>query len=199
MNGSDLHIGAVVLAAGNASRFGAAKQTLPIKGMPMVRLVAMAALEAGLSPVVVVTGAYGDAVARSLDGLAVHRADNPDWTSGMGTSLAFGVTAAAAQAASLQAVLVLLADQPAITAADLRGMLEAHASAPERILAARYEDHLGPPCIFPRTIFDELMALRGPHGARLLLKHHATCVDAYDLPSAALDIDTPADYAAWSP
>lgn len=199
MSSSGQRIGAVVLAAGNASRFGAAKQIVPIKGVPMVRRVAMVALEVGLSPVVVVTGAYGDLVAHSLDGLAVHLADNPEWPDGMGTSLAFGVTAAATLAASLQAVFVLLADQPAVTAADLRGMLEAHASAPERILAARYEGHLGPPCIFPRAIFDELAALRGPHGARSLLKDHAARVDTYDLPLAALDIDTPANYAAWLP
>ncbi|MFC4761933.1 nucleotidyltransferase family protein [Dyella koreensis] len=199
MNGSDLRIGAVVLAAGQASRFGSAKQTLPIKGVPMVRRVAMTALEAALSPVVVVTGAYNEEVAHSLDGLAVHLADNPDWSSGMGTSLAFGVAVATAREASLHAVLVMLADQPAITAADLRGMLDAHASAPERILAARYEGHLGPPCIFPRAIFEELTTLGGPHGARSLLERHAALVDAYDLPMAAFDIDTPADYAAWPP
>lgn len=199
MNGRDLRIGAVVLAAGQASRFGSAKQTLPIKGVPMVRRVAMTALEAGLSPVVVVTGAHNEEVVRSLDGLAVHLAHNPDWSSGMGTSLAFGVAAATAREASLQAVLVLLADQPAITAADLCGMLDTRASAPERILAARYEGHLGPPCIFPRAIFEELTTLGGPHGARSLLERHVTLVDAYDLPMAAIDIDTPADYAAWLP
>jgi len=199
MISSDLHTGVVILAAGNASRFGAAKQTLLIEGVPMVRRAAMAALAAGLSPVVVVTGAYNDVVTNCLSGLNVYLANNPDWAAGMGGSLAFGVSTAMARAPSLQAMLIMLADQPGVTAVELRGMRETQARSPERILAARYEGHLGPPCLFPSAVFEDLKALRGPHGARSLLERHATRVDAYDLPTAAFDIDTPADYAAWSP
>lgn len=197
MTHAHARIGAVLLAAGSASRFGAPKQVLAIDGVPMVRRAAIAALAAGLSPVMVVTGAHGDVVAASLAGMDVHEVVHADWASGIGGSLAAGVMGIAEQAAPLQAVMVLLADQPSIGVAELKGMLQAHARAPERIVAAHYGSHLGAPALFPRAYFDELSALHGPQGARGLLQRHAACVDAYDLPAAAFDIDTPADHAAW--
>ena len=197
MNSHGQRIAAVLLAAGNASRFGAAKQTLPIAGIPMLRRAAMTALDAGLAPVIVVTGAHADAVKPCLAGLPVQRIENPDWASGMGSSLGLGVRTAMAMAAMPDALLVLLADQPGISAQDLAALVQAHASAPGRIRAARFEGHLGPPCLFPRAYFDELASLQGTNGARRLLEHYADRVDGLDLPAAAFDIDTPADYAAW--
>ncbi len=197
MNRHGQRVAAVLLAAGNASRFGAAKQTLPIDGIPMVRRAAMAALDAGLTPVVVVTGAYADTVQPCLAGLPVQLTENPDWTSGMGSSLGLGVRTAMTMGAMPHALLVLLADQPGIRAADLKRLVEAHTTAPGRIQAAHCEGHLGPPCLFPRAYFDELASLRGPNGARRLLQHYSDRVDRHELPSAAFDIDTPADHAAW--
>jgi len=98
---------------------------------------------------------------------------------------------------SLSAMMVLLADQPAILASEIKAMLEQHARRPGRILAAHYTGHLGPPCIFPTGTLEELAALAGPDGARGVLRRHAALVDSYPLPSAAFDIDTPADHAAW--
>lgn len=189
--------GAVLLAAGNASRFGSAKQVLSIDGRPMVRHAAMTALAAGLAPVVVVVGAHAQQVIESLSGLDIHLVHNPDWSGGMGGSLACGVKAALKHAPSLQAMMVLLADQPAIRSADLHAMLEQQAHRPDRILAAYYEGHTGPPCIFPAGIFEELGKLSGSEGARQVLKRHADAVDTWAMPSAALDIDTPADHAVW--
>lgn len=197
MNSHALPVGAVLLAAGSGSRFGAAKQIIPIEGTPMVCRAATAAIDAGLSPVIVVTGAHGDAVKACLAGLPIQLAENLDWASGMGTSLALGVRTILANEPMLRALLVLLADQPGIGAADIRAMLKAYALAPRRIRAARYRGHLGPPCLFPRTYFDELISMDGPYGARRLIERHADFVDAHDLPSAAFDIDTPADLAAW--
>lgn len=197
MTHADARIGAVLLAAGSASRFGTPKQVLDIDGMPMVRRMAIAALSAGLSPVTVVTGAHGDVVAASLAGLDVQVIVHADWASGMGSSLAAGMRAIVQLGISLQAVMVLLADQPSIGAEDLERMVQTHARAPERILAARYDGHLGPPCLFPSMYFSDLATLDGPSGARTVLEQHATCVDAYDLPVAAFDIDTPADHASW--
>ena len=197
MNSHGSCMAAVLLAAGSASRFGAAKQTLAIEGVPMVRRAAMTALEADLSPVVVVTGAYGEAVKSSLVGLPLQLTENPDWASGMGSSLGLGVRTLMAMKARPNALLVLLADQPGIRAADLKGLVEAHATAPGRIQAARFESHLGPPCLFPKAYFNELASLQGPNGARQLLERHGDRVDGHDLPFAAFNLDTPADHAAW--
>ncbi|WP_201313436.1 nucleotidyltransferase family protein [Dyella sp. EPa41] len=197
MMSSRASVGAVLLAAGAASRFGSPKQLLVIDGEPMVRRAARAALAAGLSPVIVVTGAHHGAVAASLDGLDVHQVEHGDWASGMGGSLAAGVRTLLEQAPAVASLMVLLADQPSLGAAELTGMLQAHARHPERILAARHGAQLGPPCLFPRSWAGELATLRGAHGARSLLEKYAGRVDAHDLPAAAFDIDTPADHAAW--
>lgn len=197
MNSHALPVVAVLLAAGSGSRFGAAKQLALVEGMPMVCRAATAAIDAGLSPVIVVTGAHGDAVKQCLAGLPVQLVENLDWASGMGTSLAMGIRTALANAPTPGAVLVLLADQPGVGAADIHEMIKAYTLTPGRIRAARYGGHLGPPCVFPRAYFDELAAMEGPYGARKLIERHTDVVDAHDLPSAAFDIDTQADLAAW--
>jgi len=187
----------VLLAAGAASRFGTPKQALSIDGISMVRRAAITAIKAGLAPVVVVIGAHAELVTRSLDGLDIHLADNPHWSAGMGSSLAAGVRQVLEWVPSLQAIMVLLADQPAISTVDLAHMLQRRGLRPERILAAQYDGHLGPPCIFPDRYFNELARLDGPTGARSLLERYAGHVDTYDLPSGAFDIDTPDDHASW--
>ncbi|GAB2790217.1 nucleotidyltransferase family protein [Dyella kyungheensis] len=197
MSRHDLQIGAIILAAGSASRYGALKQVIAIDGEPMVRRIARNALAARLQPVIVVVGAQGDRVIDCLNNLDVVAVENVEWASGMGSSLSEGVKALMAQASTLQALMVLLADQPAIRLDDLENMLTAHAQAPQRILACGHEGALSPPCIFPMTYAEELSALQGPQGARSLLEKHAAQVDAFDLPAALADIDEPDDYTAW--
>jgi len=189
--------GAVILAAGSASRYGALKQLIAIDGQPMVRHMARNALAAGLHPVVVVVGAEGERVKDCLTNLDVHSVTNVEWATGMGGSLSTGVKALMSLHAPLQALMLLLADQVAVSIDELESMLAAHATRPERILTCQHAGNMGPPCIFPLSYVDDLTAMNGPTGARALLERHASFVDGIDLPSAFRDIDTPDDYAAW--
>lgn len=189
--------GAVILAAGSASRYGALKQVIAIDGEPMVRRIARNALAAGMHPVVVVVGAEGDRVIDCLVNLDVHSVSNAEWSAGMGGSLSTGTLTLLSQSADLRALMVLLADQPAISLDDLERMLATHDRAPERILACQHQDNLGPPCIFPLHYANELATLSGAQGARVLLQKYAAMVDGFDLPSAFRDIDTPEDLADW--
>jgi molybdenum cofactor cytidylyltransferase len=188
---------AVILAAGEASRYGSPKQLLAIDGMPMVRRIAGNALSAGLQPVMVVVGSGAERVVDCLDQLDVHVVHNLHWASGMGGSIAAGARALMMQADQLQSVMVMLADQPAIRVVDLERMLARHAQSPERILACQHEARFSPPCIFPWRYASELASLDPANGAHVLLAKHAALVDGFDLPVAFCDIDTPADYAAW--
>ncbi|NUM44846.1 MAG: putative selenium-dependent hydroxylase accessory protein YqeC [Anaerolineales bacterium] len=86
-------IAGVVLAGGASRRLGQAKQLLDWQGKPLVRHMAEVALEAGLSPVVVVTGAFGEAVAEAVRDLPVIVAQNPDWEGGQSTSVKVGLAA----------------------------------------------------------------------------------------------------------
>ena len=183
----------VLLAAGSASRFGSAKQSAPIGGVAMVRRAAMAALSTG-AELLVVTGAYTDAVADELAGLPLTLLHNAQWQGGMGGSIACGFRQILSASAQAEAAIVCLADQPLVGAAQLQRLIDDPRRAAERIIAADHGKTLGPPCLFPRRYFVELSELSGMQGARSLLDRHAAEVTAVFMPEAAVDIDTPLDY-----
>lgn len=180
----------VLLAAGSASRYGSAKQLLPIDGEPMVRRAALAALHSG-ARLLVVTGAHAAAVEAALAGLPLELLHNPDWEQGMGGSIGCAFRHIGL---SSSASLVLLADQPRVGADELLRLIDAGQRMPGRIIAADHGTLLGPPCLFPQRWYPELAALSGPQGARRLLQKHAAEVESLPLPQATADIDTPEDY-----
>lgn len=190
-------IGIVLLAAGAAARYGSPKQVLMVDGQPLVRRMALAALQ--VSPqVAVVTGAHREFVEPALAGLALDMVHHADWPVGMGASLAFGVRHAMARDDRPAALIVMLCDQPAVGTAQLQALAQAAAQAPGCIVAADYGNGVqGAPCLFPAHCFDELAALHGAEGARRVLARHAGNVRAVLMPEAGLDIDTPADYRRW--
>jgi molybdenum cofactor cytidylyltransferase len=190
-------IATILLAAGEASRYGSAKQLLQIEGEPMVRRAALAAVEAG-TRAVVVTGAHRAEVETCLDGVDVVCSFNASWREGMGGSIAHGIGHVRRAMPVASACIVMLADQPGITAADLRRFVATANAAPRRIIAARYGGTTGAPCLFPRDYFGELAALTGDLGARMVIRRHANRVDELSVPHAALDIDTVEDYARYA-
>jgi molybdenum cofactor cytidylyltransferase len=187
-------IGIVLLAAGEASRFGSAKQATLIDGVPLVHRAAREAVQTG-AVVTVVLGAHRDTIEPLLDGLDMSLAFNSRWQEGLGSSIALGVLQLTQQHPGLSAVMLCLADQVLIDAYDLQLLIDAHRLDPESIIAASFADVLGPPCLFPRGDVDALMELSGPQGARVLLQRHAERVRALPMPHAAIDIDTPDDLA----
>lgn len=190
-------IGAVLLAAGRASRFGGPKQLVPMAGTPMVRHVASIAMTCA-DHVVVVTGAWRAEVEACLADLDIELAFNSAWQNGMGSSIACGVTRLLRIDANVHVCMMLLADQPFVTAADLAALVAAHRRHPQRIIASRYDAKTcGVPCLFPRRCFDELSSLEGPRGARSILRRHPGSVHVVPNARAGMDIDTPTDVEKW--
>ncbi|MGH8216388.1 MAG: nucleotidyltransferase family protein [Rhodanobacteraceae bacterium] len=190
-------VGAVLLAAGRASRYGAPKQLIPVGGIPMVRLAALTAMQC-VERTVIVTGACRAEVEACLGGLDVVLAFNSAWQRGMGDSIACGVERLLRLDPSVGACLIMLADQPLVTAGDLAALIDAHWQRPEHVIASDYggTNH-GPPCLFPCHYFEELMALQGPAGARSVLRGHPGEVHFVSNPRARMDIDTPEDRRRW--
>jgi len=186
-------IAIVLLAAGAASRFGSPKQIASIGERAMVRHCAINALGTR-APVLVVTGAHRDAVETALGGLHVALVHNPDWSTGMGASIACGVRAARKRNAALRGVLVALADQPSVSTDNLAMLLREHVQTPDNIVASRFGERLGAPCVFPASCFEELENLNGPSGARGVIERHGDLCRAVEVPAAANDIDTREDY-----
>lgn len=180
---------AVVLAAGASSRMGRHKLLLPLGDEPMVRRVVRQVQQAGFDDLLVVVGYDHEAVLGALDGLGVRHAINLDYETGMGSSF----RAAVAALPDSDAAMFALADQPLLTAADYRRLLDTYRADPRGIVSVRYGDVTAPPHLFDRTYFPELARLR--HGARSVLQQHATETTILHFPTELLlDVDTPEDY-----
>lgn len=183
----------VLLAAGEARRFGSPKQLAPVEGVALVRRSAQAIVDAGLS-LFVVTGAHAEAVHHALDGLPLTLLHNALWRDGMGRSIACAMESVAETA--VDGAMICLGDQPHVGAAQLRRLLDMHAQAPGGITAADHGSVIGPPCVFARRHFAALAQLRGPQGARALLTSYAADVLRVPMPEAGVDIDTLEQYRA---
>jgi CTP:molybdopterin cytidylyltransferase MocA len=186
--GPDLHV--IVLAAGEAKRFGSPKQLVRINGRPLLHAVIGRGVAVGGHSVIVVLGAYAAELGPLLRHTPATVVVNRQWSEGMGGSIRAGI---AALPGTAEAVLILLADQPSVSAEDLRRLVGAWRRQPSQIVAAQYGATTGAPAIFPRWCFAELGALRGDQGARVLLRRHVDRLIRVPMASAAIDIDTPED------
>jgi molybdenum cofactor cytidylyltransferase len=182
-------IAAVVLAAGSGSRFGGTKQLAVLDGTPLVRHAVDAAREAGIADIVLVVGHEADAVAHAA-GPDVAVVRNPRHAEGQSRSLIVGIDALGED---VDAAIVLLADQPGITAEMVRALVDAASARPEPILRLRFLDSPGP-ALLGREVWDELRALEGDAGARALIERRPDAVFDVNIPTAApADVDTPED------
>ena len=190
--GSDTEGGlyAIVLAAGAATRFGSPKQLVRISGRPLLHNTVSRAVEIAGAATIVVLGAYAAELAPLLSHTPATVVVNRDWREGIGSSIR---TAVARIPATCSGVMIVLADQAAVTAQDLQRLVSAWKRQPEYVAAALYSGSTGVPAIFPRSRFAELAELRGDMGARMLLQRNPDCVVRVPMDSAALDIDTPED------
>ncbi|MEP6800345.1 MAG: nucleotidyltransferase family protein [Acidobacteriota bacterium] len=187
-------IAALILAAGGSRRMGRSKQTLLWRGVPLIRGVALEALASSASPVTVVVGCDAVSTRQALDGLDIGILEHPGWEGGMGTSIGAGVSFLAAGAEPPDAVVILLGDQPHVTASSIGRLIEAHRATGLPLIGCRYGEGLGAPALFAASFFPELAALRGDHGAREVFVENAAVSAGVDLPEALTDVDTPADY-----
>lgn len=181
------HLSAIVLAAGAARRFRATKQLADYCGEPLVRRAVHLAEAVCAQRSVLVTGSDWQRVHEACTPLKGFFVRNEAFENGMGSSIACGVRAVAGTA---DAVLLLLADQPLITAPYLQQMIVTWNESDTRIVCSEFADVVGPPVIFPAAYFDELGGLDGDKGARVLIDTHHEQVIALPCEAGATDIDT---------
>lgn len=183
---------AIILAAGEASRFGRPKQLLDYHGQPFIRNVALAALAGKLSPVVVVTGAYSELTEAAVKDLPVIIAHNEGWHDGQSSSMKAGLQRLPPETGS---VIFLLADQPQVTPPILRALIERHARDLVPIVAPLVQGQRANPVLFDRVTFRQLNSLTGDIGGRAIFsKYPVTYLPWYD-ESLLVDVDTQDDLA----
>ncbi len=184
-------VAGVILAAGRSSRFGSAKLIAELDGRPLVRHVLDTAVDARLTPLVIVVGPE-DTLA-GIDLRPARQVVNPHPDEGLSSSVRIGL-AALADDPEVSGAVILLADQPRVRAATIRALLDAPTAAP--LVAPAYADDDAPNPVLARRqawrLADELV---GDRGFSPLLAGHPELVQRVPMPGANPDVDTPDDLA----
>lgn len=184
-------VAAVVLAAGQARRFGAQKLLAPLGTTTVIGAVVDVVRASGVEYLVGVTGPSGEAVRAAVVG-PVTWVENPDPARGMSSSVAAGM---AALPPNVGAVLVVLGDQPTVSPDVVRRLVETWRLGAGPIVAPSYRGVRGNPVLFDRSMFPLLEALEGEVGARDLIASDPSRVVLVELSQAPpMDVDTPSDY-----
>jgi len=184
----------IILAAGASRRMGEPKQLLPVHGRPLLETALAAACDSQLDEVVLVLGAQADDIRRLVRLGRARVVVNPDYIQGMSTSLKTGI---AALGAKVDRAMVILGDQPDITAEVVDRLLEAQAVSGLPAAALSFDGLLHPPVVLARELWGDIEALEGDVGCRALVRAHAELVAAVaaDRPGGhPIDIDTREDF-----
>ena len=194
-------VAGVVLAAGSSTRMGRNKLLLEIGGESLVRRAVRLAGEAGLDPVVVVTGEFRDAVEREVRDLPCLPVFNPNHAAGIQTSVARGVAVVAgeerAAAEACGAAVVLLPDMPFVTARMVGAVVARRRETDAPLVVSRYGGRVSaPPILYERSLFDEVARMEAGCGREVVRRHHDRAAFV-DWPADRLrDLDHPDDYDA---
>lgn len=187
---------AILLAAGASSRLGQPKQLLRLPafgGETLLDHAVALVRSSGAAPIFVVLGAHAEEIHLECELLDCILVGNEAWAEGMASSLRAGIAAVLEHAPAALASMILVCDQPGLSAQHLLRLLDAHQADGNSIAASRYAGRTAVPAIFPRALFPALLALQGDQGARAVLQQSATAVHAVDFPEGELDLDSPED------
>jgi molybdenum cofactor cytidylyltransferase len=180
----------LVLAAGGSRRLGRPKQLLPYRGATLLDHTLATARDCGFDQLVVALGGSAEAIGGQVDLDGAVVALNPGFGTGCGSSIA-----AAMEVVDGDVLVLLLGDQPGVTARTVRALLAGRGDAP--LAVCRYDDGRGHPFAFSRAVFGELAALHGDKAVWKLLDARAGEVAEVRVPGPVpLDVDTWADYEA---
>ncbi len=189
---SGLSAAGIILAAGPGTRMGRNKMRLTLNGEPLVRRIAHAAMLGGVDPLVVVLGYEADEVAEDVGSLGCQILVNPDYEGPESTSLQLALNHLPQKT---EAAVVLLGDMPYTTGYMVHKVIEIAATDGVPLVVSRYGRTVGPPVLFRRELFPELLATTGDGYGGAVIRAHADDAFFVDWPAAyGRDIDTPADY-----
>jgi molybdenum cofactor cytidylyltransferase len=191
---SQPHIGIIILAAGSSSRLGRPKQLLEFNGITLLSHTTAEAANSKADSVVVVLGARADLIASGIDREIVYIVKNKNWDEGMASSVRLGLKTLLNQTPSLDAVIFMVCDQPFVSASLLNDLINTYKESGKRIVACNYGETTGPPALFHKSFFAELMQLKGDAGAKKIIQQHSDEVATVVFPKGKIDIDSIEDY-----
>jgi CTP:molybdopterin cytidylyltransferase MocA len=194
---SRVKVGAVLLAAGSASRMGnRPKSLLELGGVPLIRRQLIALSEAGVDEVIVVLGHYADRIEAVVKEFTVTLVRNPNPDDGQISSLRVGLQSLSVK---LDAVIVALADQPLINSQDINDLMGAYQKRPEgtQVVQPTVEGQPGNPVMFSSEVRDQILAGDAHVGCRQWQSAHPDQVQAWVSSNSRYrtDVDTLEDIA----
>lgn len=182
----------LVLAAGGSSRLGRPKQLLPYRGATLLDATLRTARCCGFDQLVVALGGSADEVLEEVDLGGFDVVVNEAFGEGCSSSIAAAMCAVDPRA---EAVVLLLGDQPGVSAETVGALVAGRGDAP--LAVCRYDDGRGHPFLFGRSVFASLVGLRGDKAVWKLLEAGAGDVVEVGVPGPVpLDVDTWSDYEA---
>ena len=181
----------LILAAGNSSRLGQPKQLIEFEGQTLIERITETALLFS-DDILIVLGGNFELIIPKLERFnnSISTIFNPNWQQGMGTSISIGVEKLAEKA---DLILILLSDQPFISKVLLQNMMQTFAKSSNHIVSCVYNQQLGVPMIFDKSMFPQLIKLNGEKGAKSFLHLYKNSISVVDFPEGIIDIDTPED------
>ncbi len=180
-----LKLGCVVMAAGNARRFGENKLAAQLEGRSLIRRT-LEAVPAGEFDNVVVVTQYPEVMrlAGEFHFAAIHN-EHPDW--GISHTISLGLTALR----DCDAVCFLVSDQPLLRQESVAALARFWRAQPDRLAALAHGGVRGNPCIFPARFFPELLQLEEDHGGNTVIRRHETDLRLLETAEEELtDVDT---------
>src|SRR2546430_823605 len=156
-------ISAIVLAAGQANRFGQCKQLVLLGEKPLLQHVLDNLAHSRIDDVIVVLGARAEEIREQIQFGKARAIINPDYANGMSTSIQAGLRAIDAEAA-----MIVLADQPLVTPRTFDALIDEYRRVKPNVVIPTFNGFRGNPAIVDRSLFAEMMELRGDIGCRAI-------------------------------
>jgi len=192
MNASSSDLAIVILAAGQSKRMGEPKAFIKIEGQTLLDRTISNANATKARTIYLVTGAYHEQMIGIAQNQKLEVIYNNNWQEGMASSLRKAIEIIG-QIPQIQGVLVLLIDQPFVDAPLLKKLIDGFNENPSQPIASFYKNVNGVPAIFPRSMWKDLLELKGDKGARQLLNQREDVV-SIPFENGAIDLDFPTDF-----
>jgi len=183
----------IILAGGASVRMKKPKQLLYFKSETLLAHTIKEA-QKSLMPVIVVLGANSKKVMQEIKSMEEQTVINEAWESGMSSSIKAGVHKALANFKELRNCIIAVCDQPYISSLLFRELVDEKRRTGKNIIACSYADTLGTPCLFDKKYFQELLQLKGDHGAKKILQKYPQDVASVNFENGSFDVDTKKDY-----
>lgn len=193
-----MNAGIIILAAGSSSRMGQSKQLLKWQDSTLIQHAVDTGFKSGAGTVVVVLGANEDEHRKAISSSRAIVISNPRWSTGMGSSLKEGLKAIA-QYPRIDSVIVMVCDQPYVTAEHLKELWIKYDQSKAKAVASAYAGTYGVPALLSPALYDDVLALADEQGAKTILQRlQPTEIKSITLKDGEKDLDTYEDYLRFS-